>query len=287
MRTFDKENKTFGNQSILNLSVDNGVKYDNRSLINQFVYMVRNKYWRALFESKEFVNHSTSQLRQEYYNKLEEMKLYEFNLQNIQLIQAELKAHLYTSIEDTIISLFDELSYQYAYEDFSKNIHYYNGWKTNKSWKINHRVIIRLNGFDGWDNNPYYSCRVKDKLSDIEKVFNYLDSGFTVDADLAEILLQAQNNYQTKSIETKYFKLDFYKKGTCHITFTNPELLQKFNLFGSLKKGWLPPSFGREKYEDMDEEEKEVVDSFCGREEYNKILERKDYYIPSENSIML
>ena len=39
-------------------------------------------------------------------------------------------------------------------------------------------------------------------------------------------------------------KLHFSKKGTCHITFTDTKLLDKLNVYGSQKKGWLPPGFG-------------------------------------------
>ena len=42
--------------------------------------------------------------------------------------------NLVKGVEDCIIKLFDELFYQHSYDnDLSKNIHYYNGWKTNKS----------------------------------------------------------------------------------------------------------------------------------------------------------
>ena len=40
---------------------------------------------------------------------------------------------------------------EYCYSDFSKNIHYYNGWKTNKAYKINNKIILP---YDAWD---YYS----------------------------------------------------------------------------------------------------------------------------------
>lgn len=290
LRSFDKDNP-YNNSSVLSLTINNSnnsSRYDNRNLVNRFVDLIRNKYWRALFESKEIARLSTSDLREQYFSKLEEMSAYEFNLQNIQLIQAELKAHLYSSIEDTILKLFDELSFQNSFEDFSNNIHYYNGWKTNKSWKINHRVITLINGFDSWFNKePYYNYKVKDKLSDIEKVFNYLDDGTTEEKDLDAVLQEAQENRVSKNIECKYFTVSFFKKGTCHITFKDLDLLKKFNLYGSMKKGWLPPSFGKKEYSMMNGEEKKVIDNFCGKSEYNEILKRKNYYIHSVREVKL
>ena len=76
-------------------------------------------------------------------------------------------------VEDTILTLFEELSNKYHYYDeTSKNIHYYNGWKTNKAYIINKRVIIPLRAWDDIFGKMDYSYTVKNKLSDIEKVFN-------------------------------------------------------------------------------------------------------------------
>ncbi len=73
--------------------------------------------------------------------------------------------------------------------------------------------------------------------------------------------------------------MTFYKKGTCHITFTNEELLKKFNIFGSQKKGWLPPSYGKKHYSEMDKEEKAVIDEFEGEVSYNKTMCDTEYYL--------
>jgi hypothetical protein len=56
-------------------------------------------------------------------------------------------------------------------------------------------------------------------------------------------------------------------------------LLHKFNLFGSQRKGWLPPSYGKTKYTDMTREEKDVINQFEGKESYNRVMNNKGYYI--------
>ena len=85
----------------------------------------------------------------------------------------------------------------------------------------------------------------------------------------------------------KYFTVTFYKKGTCHITFNNDELLKKFNIFGSQHKGWLPPSYGKKAYKDMTAEEKAVVNEFEGEKEYNKVISNKEYYLFDGNNLNL
>ena len=89
----------------------------------------------------------------------------------------------------------------------------------------------------------------------------------------------AKEEQQTKNIKLKYGSVTFYKKGTCHIVFENEELLKKFNIFGSQPKGWLPPSYGKKRYSDMDPEEQAVVDSFEGEKAYNEVINNAPYYL--------
>lgn len=278
---------------ILSLDIaSNRDKYHNNLSINNYIKEVRGKYWKALFTNPKFVGQLTNNLQREYYNKVEELKDYEFSLHNIYELKIDMSKKIIKGIEDTIISLFEELSNKYSYYDeCSKNIHYFNGWKTNKAWIINKKVIIPLRG---WRDLEYPWGRFKptdhdvvSKLKDIEKCFNYLDGGLTEAVDLFQSLEFAEEYGESKDIVLKYFNVTFYKKGTCHITFTNEELLKKFNIFGAQHKGWLPPSYGKKKYSDMTSEEKAVINDFEGEAEYNKVMCNTSYYLEDTNSMLM
>lgn len=102
---------------------------------NLFVREVRRKYWTALFISPKFTGNMTSNLSSRYHGQVAELTNYDFSEYNIRTIQVEMGRNLIKGIEDCIIELFDRLSHQYAYSDeLQNNIHYYNGWKTNKAW---------------------------------------------------------------------------------------------------------------------------------------------------------
>ena len=56
---------------------------------------------------------------------------------------------LKTGVEETILKLFDELSYTYSWMPEScNNIHYFNGWSSNKSFYVNSKVILPASAFD-------------------------------------------------------------------------------------------------------------------------------------------
>lgn len=256
--------------------------------VNKFVEKVRMKYWNALFRNPKFTANMTSNLVSKYLSKVNELKNYDFSLYNIKEIQMQMSNNLIIGIEQCIIDLFDELSHKHSwYAECDHNIHYYNGWKTNKAWIINKKVIIPLNAFSSWSGkfNPNYD--VTSKLSDIEKALNYLDGGLTENIDMFMCLRHAEETGQTKKIQLKYFTVTFYKKGTCHIEFTNLELLKKLNIFGSQKKGWLPPGYGKTRYDDMDTESQDVINEFEGKKEYEETLSNSGYYMFDAKDIPL
>ena len=138
---------------------------------------------------------------------------------------------------------------------------------------------------DGKVISSISSFQVISKLADIEKVLNYLDNGETHShIDIALTLKEAQEIGIVSNIHLKYFDVTFYKKGTCHITFTNDRLLKKLNIFGSQKKGWLPHGYGRRNYSEMDTEEQAVIDSFEGKAAYQETMNESKYYLFDVNS---
>ena len=281
--------QTGGCMLSLDLST-NRDKYKNQLSVNGYIKAVRKKYWEALFNNQEFIGKLTGNLKQEFYNRLEDLSNYDFSLYNIYELKIEMSKGVSKGIEETIISFFDKFSHKYYLDKTqSSNIHYYNGWKTNSAYKINKKVIIPLSAYSSFSGRYEPShYKVLEKLQDIEKCFNYLDGGLTDAVDLKESMQFAEEYGETKEIETKYFTITFYKKGTCHLVFKNDELLKKFNIYGSQKKGWLPNGYGKKQYKEMTPEEKSVVNEFEGETEYQKTMNNTRYYLfDSENAVMM
>lgn len=264
-------------------------RYNDCIAINDYLKDVRLKYWKALLSNKKFIGKLTSKLQTEYRRKVEKLADYDFTEFNIYTLSAEMNAQIKTGIEDEIIAMFDRLTEEHSYyPECAKNRHYYDGWKTNKAHKIGKKVIIPCYGvFDSWDGKP----RIYDAnktLEDIERILNLFDGHMTEEVNSADFLNFNFNQGITKDIKQKFYKVTFYKKGTAHITFTCPELIERFNIYVAQNKQWLPPAYGKKTYKDMTEEEKKAVDSFQGEDAYNEILMKSSYYLsPVVNSQML
>lgn len=258
-------------------STDRG--YDSVSP-NEFLRKVRLKYWRALLSNPKFTSKLTSKLQDEYRAKVEKLADYDFTEFNIQTLTVEMNSQIKKGIEDEIIAMFDRLTAEHTWHpECARNRHYYDGWKTNKAHKIDKKVIIPTYGvWSEWSGEPreYEARKV---LEDIERILNFLDGGMTREVDSWNRLKNYFERGITKNIDLKYFTATFYKKGTVHLVFTCPELIERFNIYAAQNKAWLPPNYGKVKYKNMTAEEKAVIDSFQGEEAYNNVMAKASYYL--------
>lgn len=278
---------------ILTLGVKNSClteRSKDGSMVNQYVRQTRYKYWSAFLNNREFVGKLTSDMQKQWQQRVDDLSNYDFTPFNIQTVMVEMNAQIYQGVEDSIMKIFEQLTAEHAwYPECAKNIHYFNGWAHNKAHKINGKVIIPSYGVFSdwkWDRDTFRVREAYDHLADIERCFNYLDGHTTADIDLYGALSRANDAGITKNIPCKFFEVTFYKKGTTHIKFTNPRLLDKFNIYCSRKRGWLPPSYGRRRYEDMGAEERAVVDDFQGKTAYEEVLKDTAWYLPETSSLL-
>lgn len=259
-------------------------------LINTYIEQVRYKYWKGLIDMDKFRQILTTNLISEFHDKLNDLKAYDFTEFNINQVMFEIQSNLVVSVEETIYELFVDFTRTYTYDEYSSNIHLFDGWKTNISYKINDRRVIypRLSAWCDWTGQFRPGYHVEGRIRDIEKALNYLDGGRTKDTDsIKEILEAATKSGQSKRVEFKYFFIDFYKKGTGHIIWKDKELIKKLNIFGSKREGSLPPSYGKKSYNDMTDEEKKVIDSFEGEKEYRKTMNDTNFYLYDKRQILM
>jgi len=281
-----REGQSKYDDPLLSLTVKG--KNDYSPSVNEYIRQTRGKYWSRLFNQPVITEKFTTNLLEELRDNVRKLIDYEFSVYNILTLIIKMNNKTTKGIEDTIVSLFDKWTASYWHED-SPNRHYYNGWKTNDCFRVGKKVILGFNAFGWMSHGKIEDYRVREYLGDIEKTLSFLDVGRTQwPESLDDIIKRASLDGETKNIETKYFFATFYKKGTCHLLFKDMDLLEKFNMFASQRKGWLPPEYGKKHYKDMTEEEQNVIDSFQGRDKYEEIMARPDYYLDiGQNQLML
>lgn len=246
-----------------------GQQRDRNELINDFIKHTRHKYWKAIFNLKAITEVVTRDAYYDINNKIEEFAEYDVTLFNIRQLQQQLFQNLGSNIESGIESFFDDVTTK-AYD--GKNTLYYDAWKTNKAWKIGKKAIIWLNAYDTWSKRFDPTYTVSEKVVEMEKILSYLTKGKKIitDENIRMILKDARDQGQTGSIEFEYFNLTFYKKGTCHIEFTNEKAIELLNIFVAKKRNWLPPAYGKKEYYNLTPDEKEAINNFQGEKNYER-----------------
>ena len=104
---------------------------------NEYLKIVRRKYWYKLLSLPHLTSKLTSQMRKDFFNRLDEMSNYEFSRFNAEWLVLSINAALWEGIDDEILKLFKKFTEEHSYyPECKNNIHYFNGWKTNKAHNV-------------------------------------------------------------------------------------------------------------------------------------------------------
>ncbi len=172
----------------------------------------------------------------------------EINLTNVQMLLIALGANQKEMLIDSVVSIFEKIT-RYHMNDYSSNIHYYNGWKTNNAYKINKKIIIPISyEFDGWDFKEDYeriNMDVRFYINDIVKAFQLIDS--SVSNEFTAI--------SNQEFENDLLRFKMFLNGNIHIWFNDIKLLNKLNYLCGSHFNWIPS----EEEQKTDEKAREFV----------------------------
>jgi len=236
--------------------------------LNEFNSLIKTRYWRAAINLEEIQVRVTTANSRKIDSQIADFSKMEFTESNIRQLILNVIADYPRMIQESIQWMFNEMT-KYALKDYrwsnecDKNIHYFNGWKTNKGYIVNEKVIIPSFHVN-WDSSRYMVSDTQQMmLNDFTKIMSYFDGNISSNS-AGRIVNEAICAGQNTKIDTKYFEINVYKKGTIHFKFKDKELLRRFNIEACKGKEWLPMDYSEKPWESMDEEEKVVAESFEG-----------------------
>lgn len=248
-----------------------------QATINDLLRSVRTDFWRRTLDLKEVRSRLTKKKQDEFEHAISERCHMDFTFNNITQFILNLLSIEHKTMTDAVLDIFDMFTVRHCYhgDQFEKNIWYFNGWKRNSAFACNKRVVIPVYGsyggafFDNTFNRWQLNHEAARTLRDIDLVLSYIDGGRAY-TSISDVLSTAFSNGQSSGLESTYFKLRAHKKNTLHLEFKNQDLLRRFNVIACRGKNWLPGDFGSKAYDQLTIEEKICVDSFEGKESYEK-----------------
>ncbi|EKA7109940.1 DUF4942 domain-containing protein [Salmonella enterica] len=173
--------------------------------------------WRDLMKRSGMLSIMDTQAREQWYNSLEKDDIPAVSEENILSTFKQLHLNKGEVFERGVINVFKSLSWDF---------------KTNNPCKFGSKIIVNgLVKCDRWGYSLNWSWQ-RDRLADLERMLMLLD-GKPVPDNRADVTRRLgdhiHENRGSNSYEDGMFKIKYFQKGTAHITFKRPELVERMN----------------------------------------------------------
>ena len=173
--------------------------------------------WRDLMKKSGMLSLMDAQAREQWYNSLELDDIPAISEENILSTFKQLHLNKDDVFERGAINVFKGLSWDY---------------KSNNPCKFGKKIIVTgLVKFDRWGFGLNWGWQ-RDRLADLERMLMILD-GKPVPDNRADVTRRLDDHIHESRHSTRYedemFVIKYFQKGTAHISFKRPELLDKMN----------------------------------------------------------
>ncbi|EAQ3105373.1 DUF4942 domain-containing protein [Salmonella enterica subsp. enterica serovar Stanley] len=173
--------------------------------------------WRDLMKKSGMLSIMDAKARDEWYRNLEGDDIPAISEANILSTFEQLHQNKGEVFERGVINVFKSLSWDY---------------KSNSPCKFGKKIIVTgLVKYDRWGFGLNWGWQ-RDRLADLERMLMLLD-GKPVPDNRADVTRRLgdhiHENRGSNSYEDGMFVIKYFQKGTAHITFRRPELVDKLN----------------------------------------------------------
>ena len=173
--------------------------------------------WRDLMKKSGMLSLMDAAAREQWYNSLEKDDIPAVSEENIMSTFEQLHLNKEAVFERGVINVFKGLSWDY---------------RTNSPCKFGAKIIVTgLVKFDRWGFGLNWGWQ-RDRLADLERMLMLLD-GKPVPDNRADVTRRLgdhiHENRHSNRYEDEMFAIKYFQKGTAHITFKRPELVDKLN----------------------------------------------------------
>ena len=181
---------------------------------NYMVRTVREAFWRKTLDLPDVVSRLASSKQSEFEATIQARSDMDFTEANIRQFIINLINAYPKTLTEAVLDIFDMFTIRHCYGQLGvheKNIHYFNGWKTNNAFKVGKRVVIPIYGYYGGPFTSWGEWRLDyeaaQTLRDIDIVMNYFD-GMSHYLSMADAIRAAFERGQTRGICSTYFTVN-------------------------------------------------------------------------------
>lgn len=213
---------------------------------NEFALAVRKGCWHKVFAETKISNYMTGEMKKEFDKFVITQANLEFSEENVANLLCSLVSQIEMIRKKAVEQIFDKFTKYY-----DENRCHIEGWKTNKRWHANKKIILPFCGERDWSGGTV-SLNYRgghETVDDIEKALCLL-TGTRLDevsekwqpearCPRSSIYWVMRKVEAGKWYETEFFRAKLFKKGTLHLQFKTDELWRDFNVTACEGKNWV------------------------------------------------
>jgi 16S rRNA A1518/A1519 N6-dimethyltransferase RsmA/KsgA/DIM1 with predicted DNA glycosylase/AP lyase activity len=244
------------------------LKYNGgkRTAYNSFHMTVQGMMWEKVMNHLGIEKYLTSSVRANFKSFLKSQQSMAFCKDNMNKIVQMIFNNRHKILEDCITE-----SFTYLTDYHDDNRLHVEGWKTNEKYKVGKKIILPNliqwgSSHDTADWKKTYGCNfniasrhneysTNTGISDVEKALDYITGKETLYFKSVMGVLKKRfdsigriksgEDFDKSDMDSFYFNIRFFKKGTVHLTFKDVKVWDEFNMRACLKKNWLPDEEAR------------------------------------------
>jgi len=219
------------------------ISFAEKDAFNKGVGKMNAIAWnRVIFEQNDYQKLITNGVREKFKTEQQRRGAMAFNLENISNFLDILVGTRGQVMELCIEQVFDFLT---AFD--KRNVIHKEGWKTNSHYKVNKKVIVpALCSYDTkWQSTSRVGYgRFDEKFNDVDKALCYIagmrfEDCRTVVQAVADKVYDREISIYDQILDTTFFTIKCYKKGTMHLNFKDESIWARFNQAAAKGKNWL------------------------------------------------
>lgn len=180
--------------------------------------LIDGKIWDRLMNDTGMYTLMSGKQRDEWDRQLNGSNMPEITLETVLATFNHLHENKNHTFEQGVIDVFRLLSWDY---------------KTNNPCKFGKKIIVSRLFYVYGGGRISFCTSGQSTLDDLTKIFYLLESRNVPDRRISEGQKFSdyynQHGFSGEVYEGEYFSMRYYKKGTAHITFKQPELVDRMN----------------------------------------------------------
>jgi hypothetical protein len=213
----------------------------------EFMRKHRRDAWLSTFDLMQFHRWLDKKQTDELIRDVSQHGHFPFTAENIKGTLANVLEQRRRLFEQSAWNVFEALT-----KYFKGNTNHDEGWKSNDGFTVNRKLVFPWGcryekhfGFNLW----YGSSSVIDIYNDLDRVLAVLDGRsfdevLKVGDAMDRAMRAARDTPQT--IESTYFEIRYFKKGTVHLKWKRYDLLEKFNVTAANGRKWIGDARGQQ-----------------------------------------